>query len=388
MSRVCRKNRSQHQVLQKRLRLLQEYIPSHYSAKFVNPCWYDSRKSPSRDNDEHMKMLWKKAEQKVTCDTPLSYNPSLEKLAIKLAKNSHVNEMYLHCLPSFFVSGFSKCASTTLHRMIIQHPQIAEPKCKENNFWQRFVNQQGTDLDKKMQILQYLNHFSSSISKIESDPQKIAFDASIGYLASGTDSDFCVLPNLLMRVLPRAKFIVIMRNPSRRVLSHYFYYLRKHFSSQKEYSKYISRKKALDTFHHQTSKVIMRFLSCTDSGHSALSCVKNKTIDDRNTEYYYVGLQTCMYYYHLLPWLSIWPRERFLFLRTEDLADDFSLTMSKVWHFLNLDDFSETKVVFEKLNGHPKLPAHTKELLDTFFQPHNELLANLLSDSRYLWKDI
>ena len=333
-----------------------------------------------------MKKLWQETKQKVTCDTPLFYNPTLATLAIKLAKNS--GKMYLHCFPSFFVSGFSKCASTTLHRMIIQHPQIAEPKCKENNFWRQFVHQQGTDVDKRMQIFQYLDYFSPSILKIEHDPQKITFDASISIHASSTDSDFCVLPNLLMQVIPQTKFIVIMRNPSERVRSHYFYYLRKHFASQAEYSTYISSKEASDTFHHQTSKVIMRFQSCMDSGHSTPSCVRNKTIDDRHTEYYYVGLQSSMYYYHLLPWLSIWPRERFLFLRTEDLVNDSSLTMSKVWYFLNLETFSGTKEVFEMLNAHPKFPAHTKELLDTFFQPHNELLANLLLDSRYLWRDL
>ena len=55
------------------------------------------------------------------------------------------------------------------------------------------------------------------------------------------------------------------------------------------------------------------------------------------------GLQEGLYYYHIVSWLKIIPHERFLFLRTEDLAHDPSLTMSKVWHFLSLDNLPEMR---------------------------------------------
>ena len=390
ISSICGKNESQYQIFQKRLQLLQDYIPPQYFRDFRNPCWYDTHKIPILEisnQSKQMHIVWKPSIRHVieTCDTPLSYNQPLAKFAIQRAKS--FGKFRVLCLPSFFISGFSMCASTTLYRMIVQHPQIAEPKCEESHFWGQFVNQVGTDADKKMQILQYFNYFSPSIRKIKLNPGRITLDASVSYHTSNTESDFCVLPNLLKRVLPQAKFIVIMRNPSERVLLHYFHYLRKHFASQTEFSKYVHSRNALETFHHQTSQVIMRFQSCIDSGLSIHSCVRNKAIEDRNTKYY-VGLQTSMYYYHLLPWLSIWPRKRFLFLRTEDLVNDHSPIMSKVWHFLHLTNLYETKWAFKKLNEHPKFPAHTKLLLDKFFQPHNELLANLLSHSKYLWKDM
>ena len=273
--------------------------------------------------------------------------------------------------------------------MIVKHPKIAAPRCKENHFWVQFVNQQGTDLDKRMQILQYMDYFSPSARIIQSTPGKITLDASVGYHTWSSESDCCVLPTLLRRILPEAKFIMIMRNPSERVFSHYFYYtVRRHYESMDVYSEYVRSKLAFEVFHKDTSNAIMKFQSCIDSGHSTFSCVRNKTIDGKSVDHNgHVGIQTSMYYYHIFPWLSILSHERFLFLRTEDLAHKRSFTMSKVWHFLNLDHFSETKEVFEKANNHPVFPVHTRILLDAFFQPHNELLANLLSDSAFLWQD-
>lgn len=63
--------------------------------------------------------------------------------------------------------------------------------------------------------------------------------------------------------------------------------------------------------------------------------------------------------------------------------------MSKVWQFLGLDDFP-TERVFANVDPVIKdlaIPQETKVLLDEFFRPYNQLLANLLSDTRYLWND-
>ena len=383
---VCHKNNSQYEIFEKRFQLLQKYIPENFSTNFRNPCWYDFHQTPSSHKMEIMQKETKK-HMIGRCSTPLSYIPSLAKDIVEQAMA--IGKRHLYCLPSFFLSGFPKCASTTLYTMILKHPKIATPRCKETHFWAQFVNQQGTDLDKKMQILQYMDYFSPSVRIIQSKPGKITLDASVGYHTWNTEFDYCVLPTLLRRVLPEAKFIVIMRNPSERVFSHYFYFtVRRHYESVAAYSEYVRNKLASEVLHRYISNVIMKFQSCLDSGHSTPSCVRNKTIDGKNTDRNgHTGLQTSMYYYHIVPWLNIFPRERFLFLRTEDLAHSQSLTMSKVWHFLNLDGLPKTKNAFAKANYHSVFSVHTRKLLDAFFQPYNELLANLLSDSRYLWKD-
>ena len=373
-----------HQTLRSRLHILQEYIPPKFSPRFRNPCWYDYHHIPNSS------LL----QPKDGCSlTPLVYNPSKAHQVLKYTKISGTRK--LRCLPAFFLSGFHKCGTSTMYHTLLKHPLVATPTCKESQFWTQFLEEQGRDIDKKMQSLWYFNFFSPSLQTIESNPLSMTFDGSCRYLVWNTASDFCVLPKLLMRVLPEAKFIVMMRNPSKRVFSHYFYFSVKKFSEKVpktfgNITKYVHSQKALKVFHHNTVDAIAKFQSCVNSGHAIHHCVRNKSIDHQTTLKYYrngcVGLQYSMYYYHIVPWLSFIPRERFLFLRTEDLATNSSLTMSDVWHFLNLDELPATIEVFN-INKKGKFPPQTKKLLDDFFQPYNQLLAHLLQDTRFLWND-
>jgi len=145
------------------------------------------------------------------------------------------------------------------------------------------------------------------------------------------------------------------------------------------------------SFHKLTVEVITKFQSCVNDRHSVSYCVRLKGIDGEVTNLDgYVGIQTSLYYYHIVPWLSVIPRERFLFLRTEDLAYAPQLTMTKLWKFLKLHDMPDNVRIFENVNRQAdglQLPKHTKELLDDFFRPYNQLLAYLLSDMKFLWND-
>ena len=376
-----------HQILRNRLGILRMYIPANFSNRFDNPCWYDFHQKPSTSLG-HV----------ATCHAvAISYRERLAQSVMTEVKMS--NESHLYCLPAFYLVGFPKCASTTLYKMIAKHPLIADTQCqtKENNFWSWFMNNHGRDLDKKVQTLHYLNYYSQSVQTIESSPQSKILDGSVSYLIWATwtssswttDSEFCILPSLFMRVLPEAKFIVIMRNPTERTFSHYYYYSVIRANRILD-SRNVDSTKVFESFHKHSLEAIMNFLSCIDE-HSVFYCVRQKGIDGSviNRDGY-VGIQTSLYYYHIVPWLSVIPRERFLFLRTEDLAYAPQLMMTKVWNFLDLYDLPDNVRIFENvnrqadgLNIHPK----TKKLLDDFFRPYNQLLAHLLSDNRYLWND-
>ena len=357
-----------HQTLKHRLDILQEYIPAHYSTKFKNPCWYDFLQIPTNLLNQPDKCLF-----------PVSIDPSQEGPALEQLKTS--SKRYLHCLPAFFLSGFPRCASTALYRMIIEHPLVAHTGCKACGFWSRIVSQLSSDNYKRIYSLWYFNLFSQSMQANESNRLSITFDASPynQYLSD----DYCVLPVLLKRVLPEAKFILIMRNPSERYFSHYWFItIKARFVFGTEFIQYVHTKEALETFHDDTVDAIKQFLSCVDNENSITYCViHEKAI-------IYAGLQHSLYYYHIVLWLKIIPRERFLFLQSEDLACHPSLTMSTVWHFLNLDDFQNSGVVdnIDPVIQGIAIPPQTRELLDEFFQPYNQLLAHLLADTRFLWE--
>ena len=356
--------------LKSTLRILQEYIPAKYSTKFKSPCWYDFQQIPTSP-----------LIQSSGCAFRVPNNRSLTQQILEEAK--HSSKRHLFCLPAFFIPGFPKCASTTLHGMIVKHPLVTQGKCKEGKFWTRVDTREtprNTDFDKRLRILQYFDKFSQLIQTIQSNPLALTLDASITY-AFSNDRMFCALPILLMRVLPEAKYILIMRNPSERYFSHYWFFTAKHLEEYKtEPLQYAHSRKALEDFHNYTVSAITKFRSCVDRQNSTFKCIFTPVSD---------GLRYSLYYYHIAPWLKIIPRERFLFLRTEDLAQDTSLTMSKVWHFLNIPDITVTSL-HENVNTVIKeisiLP-YTKILLDEFFRPYNQLLADLLSNMKYLWND-
>ena len=361
-------------TLKNRLSILQEYIPENYSTKFKNPCWFGSYQLPSSP----------------LIQTPISkclfpeLNDTLRaRQILKQVKTSDTQHMY--CLPALFVPGFPKCATTTLHRMIIKHPLVAQIRCKECRFWSEFVSQEGTQLGKRIQPLWYLQLFSQSKHTIESNPLSITLDATPLYMQSLL-KNFCILPLLLKRVIPEAKFIVIMRNPTKRYISHYWMFivgnLRKIYE-ESNIRQYVHSKKANEVFHNYTVDAIMQFQLCVDEN-SDFSCIMKEGCKNN------ICLQYSLYYYHIAPWLKVMPRERFLFLRTEDLVHDPSLTMSNVWHFLHLHDLPMTELMFYNGNSaakNLKVPLETKQLLDKFYQPYNQLLARLLADTKYLWND-
>lgn len=91
-----------------------------------------------------------------------------------------------------------------------------------------------------------------------------------------------------------------------------------------------------------------------------------------------------------------------MFLRTEDLAKDPYAVMEEVWRFLELNAQTKENLMrvlqdsSSKWNKNSWIRSNqykesfsmlpeTLKLLNTFYQPHNELLAQLLSDHKYLW---
>ena len=381
--------RQYYHTLKNRLSILREYIPANFSTEFKNPCWFDFHQKPTSP------LIQTPPE----CYAISSfYSETLAQQVVEQVKKS--GEKHLYCLPAFYLIGFPKSATTTLYKMIIKHPLIADTKCpiKESQFWSMFMNKHGTALEKKTQILHYLNYFSQSVKKVDSNPESKLLDGSVSYLTWTTwttapyitDSESCLLPSLFRRVLPEAKFIVIMRNPTERTFSHFYFF--SVIRAQKVMdSRNINHTKVSESFHKHTVQVITKFQSCVHCGHSVSHCVREKSIDGSVTSLDgYVGIQTSLYYYHIVPWLSIIPRKRFLFLRTEDLAYAPQLTMTKVWDFFNFPHLQDGVRTYENVNrrvdGVTILP-QTKKLLDDFFRPYNQLLAKLLSDMRYLWND-
>jgi hypothetical protein len=78
-------------------------------------------------------------------------------------------------------------------------------------------------------------------------------------------------------------------------------------------------------------------------------------------------------------WFELFPRERFLFLKTDDLDSDAQRTLDRTYEFLELPAYSNQQL--PRLHTAPEyepLSAETREQLVEHFRPHNERLYELL----------
>ena len=179
-----------------------------------------------------------------------------------------------------------------------------------------------------------------------------------------------------------------MRNPAARLYSHFAYLC-----------EYIEKKPvpSSSVFHERVVAVIEYFMDCLSRNQSIFECANDKyyTVPPWHSQCGAVGFQfiISMYYIHLSKWMQFFPKENFLFLRTEDMSSDSPTVMRNITNFLNIDEFPEKVISFlstHKQNVHhdntTMLP-ETRKILSKFFQPFNEKLVELIGDKRFLWED-
>ena len=319
------------------------------------------------------------------------------------------------CLPNIYLAGFPKCGTTSLYSLITSHPLLAKPQTKEGHFWREFVKTVNP-LYKQLEVLHYLFHCKAAAEEMETSTAKITIDASASTVFASPNTgvsmekDMCILPTLLSKVLPDAKYIVIMRNPVERLWSDYWYFCAKaRWKVVRNHTKYFNIPNdvalhASEIFHNHTVSVVDDFKTCLLENRSEFECVMRANSEDGK-------VAACMgarvgvglYYFHIVKWLSILPRNKFLFLRMEDLIEDTFNVMLKVWTFLEVDSLSKevldhhiqnsmktnanTWIGLEEYRDKFKMSTITHRQLTSFHQPYNKRLAKLLNDDRFLWND-
>lgn len=304
------------------------------------------------------------------------------------------------CLPKFYVAGFPKCGTTSLYKMLILHQQIVEPAKKEVQFWRYFLQEEVNANKKKILIQQYFKdiidpgHISlgnKSLLTLDSSASTI-FNLPVSQ--NYQDYEYCLVPFLHRNLNPQTKYIIIMRNPTEQTWSAYWHFCRRSWKEPE--AKLIAN--GPRTFHSVVSNAVHDFEDCLAKNDSHFLCA----MKSRNNNFLNLRIDPCdsarlgisFYYFHLGRWLSVFPRQQFLFLRTEEIAEDPMKALDKISHFLSIDPFPATPLVLAASHSHANLNIpkeefemmhKTRELLTNFFRPHNEMLARLLEDDHFKW---
>ena len=119
-----------------------------------------------------------------------------------------------------FIVGAPKTGTTSLYYYLNQHTNVCMSSIKEPNF---FSAKEVNSLFYKSQIVDEINEYHKLFSQ---NKKQIIGEASVSYLF------FDEVPNRIYKYNPKAKIIILLRNPIERALSHYLMDFRLGFCSE------------------------------------------------------------------------------------------------------------------------------------------------------------
>lgn len=244
--------------------------------------------------------------------------------------------------PNFIIIGAQKCGTTSLYQYLIQHPQIVPARQKEVHFF---------DLNFAKGVDWYRQQFQP---------------VSEGLITGEASPYYMFHPLVAQRIyelFPQVKLIALLRNPVERAISHYYHEVRLGFE----------KLGLQDAIAQESARL---------KGEAA------KMLADANYYSYnhqhYTYLSRGIYVEQLKHWMQFFPKEQFLVLPSEELYNQPNIVLNQVLEFLQLPSFQLTQ--YEKYNSgeYPEVNQEIRQQLQTYFQPYNQELAELLG-VKFAW---
>ena len=356
--------------------------------------------------------------------SPISMTGSIGTFHFHFVAHNHIfkdvhwsrrgKEMYVKqsvaCLPKIFLLGYPKCGSTFLYCLIRKVLRLAlniQGSCevaKEPHWWivpgPRNVSQSPS----ADSVALYLLNFYKGAQYRERNMSAVTIDSSPNlmfhwprYSDDETMENYCLIPSVLPTVLPDSKYFVVMRNPISMLYSAFW------FSCTMLGNKLSSVKyKGPDIFHKRITTKIRRFNDCKNRGKPLDECVDIVAPNLYSSELPNCGrtrLEMGLYYFHTRKWLSVVPLERIHFFTLEELGtqdlthsahvilDHLEISSKKMkFHESDLQcNENPQKMIDYKHDPRLMMREDTRQFLVEFFQPYNQMLADLLGDEKFLW---
>ncbi|XP_056433799.1 carbohydrate sulfotransferase 15-like isoform X1 [Gadus chalcogrammus] len=374
-------------------------IPRKFLPGLKNPCWYEEY-TGNNTSDPYGNNKYEFSKRFRTL--------------LKFLRNSFREHLFhwdgklyrTRCLPYFYIIGQPKCGTTDLYDRLRMHPDVRFGISKEPHWWtrKRFgIVRLKDGVHDRFPVEDYLDLFDLSAFQIQDQlsanasrardlpyPQRhiIIGEASASTMwdnkawtyysdNSTTEEPPYLNQDFIHALQPDARLIVIFRDPVERLYSDYLYFG--------------GTNKSAEDFHEKVSESLQLFDGCVAMT-TIRSCVYNSTLNNGMPIRMPVGL----YVVFLLDWLTIFHRDQLLVLRLEDHALNRKYTMKRVFDFLHLGPLTEQQEAEitqspasntrkeANRNLGPML-ASTRDLLQDFYKPFNQKLAQVLHNNSFLW---
>lgn len=251
----------------------------------------------------------------------------------------------VRCLPDFLIIGAQRSGTSSLYNYLVQHPAILPALKKEVHYF---------DDGYAHGLGWYRAHFATTVQRAVVQRRAGAarvFEASPYYILHPH------APRRIRAVLPDVRLIALLRNPVDRAESHYHHEVRRGRET-------LSFEEAIEQEPKRLEGELERMIA--DETYVSFK--------HRRFSYATRGL----YVDQLQAWRGLFPPERLLILRSEDLFADPAAVVNQVLRWLEVP--ARTGTIFEQFNqaNYSKMNPSTRERLRAFFRPHNQRLAEYL----------
>jgi hypothetical protein len=238
-------------------------------------------------------------------------------------------------LPDFMIIGAPKCGTTSLFEYLCEHPDVARPARKEIHYFdEKFARG----------LPWYRRHFP----RVEKP--RITGEATTAYLFARD------APARAAALMPDAKLIAVLRDPVRRVISHYWHNKRLG-RVRGDFESYF--REALSPNAERETNQARQFIN--------------------------YPVQWGFYKEQIERWFEHFPHEQFLFLRFEDLASDGTAQTQRVFDFLGLSPLAIDAA--EVFNAGPSYPVEVNDITRRLSEIYAEKNAGLdrLIGPQFIW---
>lgn len=272
---------------------------------------------------------------------PRPYGRALRWAAYRARLALNLLDAHQRTLPDFVIIGAQRSGTTSLFNTLARHPRVAPALRKEVHFF---------DIHYPKGLRWYRAHFVHQEQKEREG--LLAGEATPYYLFHP------LAPQRMAQHLPNARFIVLLRNPIDRALSHYHHIRRYGLEPLPTFEQAIAAEQ--ERLKGQEELLLSGGLSYSPA--------------HQNFSYLARGI----YAAQLRRWFQYFPKERFLILR----AEDFFASPGQVWPdvltFLGLEQWTPPRFPVEDRLLYSQIPSETRNRLREFFMPYNQELYALI----------
>jgi hypothetical protein len=262
---------------------------------------------------------------------------SWPKIAARWILRSRQWTAWARVLPDFIVVGAQRAGTTSLYNYLLRHPRVAPALVKEVHYF---------DLAYHKGEGWYRAHFLTRLRR-----------ASARRVLTGEASPYYLFhPRCAERIagmVPRAKLVVLLRNPVDRAYSHYYHE--------------VQRGREPLSFEEAIEREAQRLQGEEDR-------LLQEECSYSFSHQHYSYLSRGIYVDQLKRFQPLFPREQLLVLKSETFFAEPKAVLNQVLTFLGLSTWEPDRLPKYNMGTYRAMDRILRGRLTEFFRPHNERL--------------